>query len=82
MNSRLRMAQIKYQNDFTYEMSPKGKIPWITFNGIDISDSDFCIKFMQSQFNKDLSSHLNDVEKAIARAFFKMNEESTRWLVF
>ena len=60
-------------------MSPKGKIPWITLNGEDISDSEFCIEFLKEKFNKDLSSHLTPVEKAIARAFFKLNEESLRW---
>ena len=60
-------------------MSPKGKIPWITLNGEDISDSDFCIKFLKEKLNKDLSSHLSPAEKAIARAFLKLNEESMRW---
>ena len=63
------------------ELSPKGKIPWITLNGEDISDSQFCIEFLMKKFDKDLSSHLSLVEKGIARAFLKMAEESMRWLV-
>ena len=54
-------------------------MPWITFNGEDISDSEFCIKFLKEKFNKDLSSHLTPVEKAIARSFLKLHEESLRW---
>ena len=61
------------------KMSPKGKVPWIEFNGVVVSDSQFCIDFLIKQFNKDLSAHLTPVEKSIARAFLKLNEESARW---
>jgi hypothetical protein len=63
------------------ELSPKGKIPWLTLNGEDVSDSDFCIKFLQKKYGKDFSGHLNAQEKAIARSFLKMVEESTRWWI-
>ena len=59
--------------------SPKGKIPWISFNNEDISDSQFCIEFLMKKYDKDLSSHLSPIEKSIARAFLKLNEESLRW---
>lgn len=59
--------------------SPKGKIPWITYNGVDVSDSQFCIEFLMKKLDKDLSSHLSPIERSIARAFLKLNEESARW---
>jgi hypothetical protein len=34
---------------------------------------------LKDKFDKDLSSHLTPYEKAIARAFLKLNEESMRW---
>lgn len=59
--------------------SPKGKIPWIEYNGMVISDSQFCIEYLIQIFEKDLSAHLSPTDKAIARAFLKLNEESARW---
>ncbi len=47
-----------FKNDFTFEKSPKGKIPWITYNGEHISDSHFCINYLIEKFGKDLSNHL------------------------
>lgn len=61
--------------------SAKGKVPWITYNGIDVSDSQFCIEFLIEKLDKDLSAHLSPYEKSIARAFLKLNEESTRWYI-
>lgn len=61
------------------ELSPKGKIPWISFNQEIIADSEFCISYLKNKYNVDLSSHLSPVDKAIARAFLKLNEESLRW---
>lgn len=61
-------------------MSPKGKIPWITLNGEHYSDSQFVIEFLIKKYNKDLSAHLSPAEKALARSFLKLNEESLRWV--
>ena len=60
-------------------MSPEGKIPWITLNREHIPDSQFCIEFMINKYDKDLSSHLNPVDKAIARSFLKLAEKSLFW---
>ena len=60
-------------------MGSKGKMPWITFNGVDVDDSQFCIEYLAKNLGKDLSENLNNVEKSIARAFFKLCDESLRW---
>ena len=57
-------------------MSPKGKMPWITYNGEDVSDSQFCIEYLSKKLDKDLSSSLTSLEKATARAIFKMCDYS------
>ncbi len=54
-------------------------MPFITLNGEEVADSQFCIEYLANRLGKDLSEHLNSVEKSIARALFKMTEESTRW---
>jgi glutathione S-transferase len=74
------MANIKYQSEYSpLKRSPKGKFPWITFNGEVISDSEFVLEFLKKQFNQDFSAHLSPVEKSTARAYLKMLEESTKW---
>ena len=62
------------------EMSAKQKIPWITYNGEDVADSQFCIEYLNEKFGVDLNAHLTEEEKAIARAFQKMTEENLYWL--
>jgi hypothetical protein len=60
--------------------SPKGKVPWITYNGTEISDSEFIIEyFCRKDPKKDLSAHLSPLDKAIVRPIVKMCEESLRW---
>lgn len=59
--------------------STKGKVPWITYNGIEVADSQFCIEFLAEKLDKNLSAHLSPYERSIARAFLKLNEESARW---
>jgi glutathione S-transferase len=60
------------------ERSPKGKVPWITLNGVVVSDSQFCIEYLTKKYGKDLSDNLNTIEKAISRALLKLCEESFR----
>lgn len=75
------MANIKYQNEFAFEFSSKGKVPFITFNGEDIADSQFCIEFLSKKFNVNFASNFSAAENGIARAFLKMTEESLFWNV-
>lgn len=79
LETYLRMAGIPYENDFEAPMSPKGKTPWITLNGEDISDSQLCIEMLSRKFCKDLGAHLSDEERAVARAFQIMMEEHFYW---
>lgn len=54
-------------------------MPWITYNKVDIADSQYCIQYLSKTLNKDLNSHLNERQKAVARAVMKLCEESLRW---
>ncbi len=63
------------------ELSPKGKIPWITLNGEHVSDSQFCIDFLAKKYGKDLSAHLSPLDKGLAHSMLKMTEESLRCCV-
>ncbi len=52
------------KNDLTYELSPKGKILWMTLNGEHVSDSQFCIDLLIKKYSKDLSAHLSPASRA------------------
>lgn len=68
------------KNEFSLTgRSAKGQVPFITLNGVDVADSQFCIDYLSAKFGKNLSSHLTAAEKPLARSFFKMCEESLRW---
>ncbi|XP_029637837.1 failed axon connections homolog [Octopus sinensis] len=75
----LRMAKLPYQVEYTFEMSPKHKIPWITYNGEVVSDSQFIIEYLNKKFNLNFNSHLTDEQRSIARAMQKMLEENLYW---
>lgn len=60
-------------------MGPKGKSPWITLNGVEVSDSQLCMEQLARRFHKDCSSHLSAGEQAIARAFQITAEEHLYW---
>lgn len=73
------MTKIPYINDYGFNFSKKGKVPWIELNGQEISDSNFCIQFLNKEFQVDIDSHLSDTEKAIAHSVRTMLEENTYW---
>ena len=68
-----------FQNDHAFRMSAKGKMPWITYNGVDVSDTQFCIEYLNKEFSVDLNKDLSHVERSIALAFQKMAEEHLYW---
>ena len=70
-----------FQNDFTFEFSSKSQVPFITYNGTDHADSQFCIEILSKKFNKNLNKSLDQKQVAIARCVLKTCEESFRWCV-
>jgi len=73
----MNKLQIFLKNEFGFSPSSKGKIPWITLNGVDKADSQFCIDYLSKEFKKDLNNkNIKTSEVAAARAFFKLSEES------
>ena len=62
-----------------FQTSSKGKTPWITYNGDEIADSQFCMQYVADKFKVRCDDHLTAVEKAIGRAFQKMTEEDLYW---
>ena len=71
----LRMHGIKYVTDFKQPLSPKGKCPWITINGVNVSDSQLCIEYLAKKFDLDANPGLTPVDLAISRALRILVEE-------
>ncbi|XP_066272996.1 failed axon connections homolog [Branchiostoma lanceolatum] len=78
----LRLADIPYENVYKslgMEPGPKGKIPWIEYNGRAMADSGLIIQFFKEELEIDLNRPLSTTDRAISRAFVKMLEENTYW---
>lgn len=75
METYLRMAGIKYVNDFKQPIGSKGKSPWMTFNGTDMADSQLCMEHLAKVLDKDMSAHLSPEEKAVARGMRAIIED-------
>ena len=71
----LRMAGIKYINDFDEYMSPKGKSPWITFKGINVSDSQLAMEYLSKKLDIDLDKNLTKEQRAQSRAIRALLED-------
>ena len=55
--------------DTTQPMSVKGKTPWMTFNGMDMADSQMCIEHLCEQVEgADIDRDLSEEQKAVSRA--------------
>lgn len=73
----LRAAQIGYTNDFSKPKSVKSKTPWMTIDGEDIADSQFCIEMLLEKMpDKDISAHLSLEEKAVEKGLRSILEDN------
>ncbi|XP_067666037.1 failed axon connections homolog [Haliotis asinina] len=81
LETYLRMARIPYQNVHGMKPSPKGKVPWIEYNGQPIGDTTLCIQFLNQKLGVDLNKHLSPSDKGIAQAMQIMTEEHLYWLL-
>uniref|UniRef100_A0A0R3RN14 Thioredoxin-like_fold domain-containing protein n=1 Tax=Elaeophora elaphi TaxID=1147741 RepID=A0A0R3RN14_9BILA len=74
----LRMADIQYENVCSWTIrSLEGTLPFLEYNGKEYPDSTLAIRDMTAIFAKEsMENHLNDEQKAIARAFEAMAENS------
>ena len=77
----LRIANIAYDieipQDFT--KAPKGKVPFIDYEGKLIGDSTLIIEMLKEKEGIDPDCDLTSTEKAISLAFRRMLKENTYW---
>ncbi|XP_052764370.1 failed axon connections homolog isoform X2 [Mya arenaria] len=77
----LRMAKIPYQSVHSYTMGPKGKSPWVEYNGETLGDSELIMSYLVEKCGVSLSMGLTEEKKAIGRAFQTLVDEHMYWLV-
>jgi glutathione S-transferase len=77
----LRIAKIPYKNDTNFDLAaaPKGKIPYIEYQGNLIGDSTLIIEMFKQTEGIDLDQSLTPTERAISLAFRRMLKENIYW---
>ena len=77
----LRMAKLPYKKvtEINLAEAPKGKIPYIDYQGKRISDSTLIIEMFKEKEGIDLDQGLTASERAISLAFRRMLKENVYW---
>lgn len=77
----LRMAKLPYKADRTANIAaaPKGKLPFIDYQGKLLGDSTLIIEMLKEKEGIDLDEGLTSAERAISVAFRRMLKENTYW---
>ncbi|HEY9639499.1 MAG TPA: glutathione S-transferase family protein [Coleofasciculaceae cyanobacterium] len=79
----LRMAKLSYApivvTAANFELAPKGKVPFIDYQGKLIGDASLIIEIFKQTEGIDLDSRLTATEQAISLAFRRMLKENTYW---
>jgi glutathione S-transferase len=79
----LRMAKLPYKpvivTATNFELAPKGKIPFIEYQGQLFGDAYLIIEMLKQKEGIDLDANLNAIERSISLAFRRMLKENTYW---
>jgi len=73
----LRMAGLPFEVVIANDpgKGPKGKSPWIEYDGERIGDSSLIIEFLEDRFDIDLDTHLDARQRALSLCVQRMLEE-------
>jgi glutathione S-transferase len=73
----LNLAELPYEqvNEDNPRKGPKGKNPWIEFEGTRVGDSELIIEFLSRRFGIDLDAGLSTEQKAVGLAWRRAFEE-------
>uniref|UniRef100_A0A2P2I3E1 Failed axon connections homolog n=1 Tax=Hirondellea gigas TaxID=1518452 RepID=A0A2P2I3E1_9CRUS len=74
-----RLMDIKYEYDYAMPMGPKNKVPWITLNGTDYTDSELIVEKLQTHFRKYPDADVPAQDRAVGQAMRVMVEEHLYW---
>lgn len=83
LDAWLRMAGIEHQSVVatTPFGAPKGKAPWIEFDGHKIGDSTLIIQYLKEKLGVDPDAHLTPVQKGMAVAIQRLIDENLYWVM-
>lgn len=78
-----RLAKIPYRTEAILNSGkgPKGKLPFIRHDGIELGDSEFILDYLEQKFSVQMDSELSAADKAAARAIRLMCEEHLYWVL-
>ena len=77
---QLQMAGLPYEKRFDRpESSPKGQLPWIDDDGMQIADSTFIRDHLERKYGVDLDAGLSNERRAQAWATERMLENHFNW---
>jgi glutathione S-transferase len=81
LETYLRMVNVPYRTvvDATPFRGPKGKLPWIEYEGKKIGDSGFIIEYLETRLGCDPDACLSVAERATSRALRRLVEENLYW---
>ncbi|XP_061181501.1 failed axon connections homolog [Saccostrea echinata] len=77
----LKLTDIPYEIVRDYKLGPKGKVPWMEYNGAAMGDSQLCMEYLIEELHIDIDDHLSTTERAIGTSFQRMVDEHTYWLM-
>lgn len=77
----LRIADIPFQiiTASDSKNAPKGKLPFIRDNGVNIGDSELIMDYLESKLDFKVDGHLDSHQKATHHAFIRTLDEHLYW---
>ncbi|MEG4115085.1 MULTISPECIES: Tom37 metaxin N-terminal-like domain-containing protein [unclassified Microcoleus] len=79
----LRMAKLSYNSVIVttdnVELAPKGKVPFIDYQGKLIGDASLIIEMLKQKEGIDFETSLSATERSLSLAFRRMLKENTYW---
>lgn len=79
LETYLRMADIPYQIETSFRRAPKGKVPFVRFEGELVSDSSRIIARLKERLGDTVDAHLSETQLALGHLVQRTLEEGTYW---
>lgn len=82
IDAYMRMAGLDYESASdvrNLRNAPKGKLPYITDQGMTLGDSAFILDYLKQTYGDPLDANLTEEQLAVQHAFVKMLDENLYW---
>jgi glutathione S-transferase len=82
LEAYLRMTGLPYEVKLAdLRKAPKGKVPYVEFEGQRMGDSQFIIEYLKKQHGDPLDKELTPMQVAVGHTVRRMLEECTYWYI-